>query len=129
MAGPGFDADYSVMNTAKAKLEDAKSSLAPHLDNFQENANLDDAIPSISGQATPLVPNGPLGPDIDKLETLIAQNIKGVYQDAVDSVEALLVESTKSLERLDTGISESLAEYRDRDEGGASELPDIDSPR
>lgn len=129
MAGPGFDADYDVMNTARSKLVDAKDSLDPHVDSFREDASLDAAIPSLSGQSMTAPPTGQFGPDIDKLETLITQSLKGPYQDAVDSTESFLKEAYKNLEKLEAGIRESIQEYRERDADNESALPKIEPPR
>lgn len=129
MAGPGFDADYSVMNTAVSKIEDSKNILTPHAENFPEEASLEDALPSTSDQSIKVPPTGLLGPDIDKLETLIAQSLRGPYQDAVDSAESLLKETGKNLEKLKSGILESIQEYRERDADNESALPDIDPSR
>lgn len=128
MTGPGFHGDYDVMKTARKMVEEAKDSLGTHA-SFRENAALDSAIPSVSGDKVPIAIPGSMGPDIDQMETLIAQSVRGAYALAVDAVDGFLKETTKQLDELSRDISESIQEYRRRDEEAESGLPSTDYPR
>ncbi|GAA4884770.1 hypothetical protein [Saccharopolyspora cebuensis] len=129
MAGPGFHGDYSVMKIAGMKIGDARDSLSGPLANFRDRASLDGAIPSVSGDKFPIPAAGLMGPDIDQMETLLAQSVRVYYQVAVDAVDGFLGEASKQLDVLSQDVFESIREYRRRDEEGESGLPNMDHPR
>ncbi|MBB5159071.1 hypothetical protein [Saccharopolyspora phatthalungensis] len=70
-----------------------------------------------------------MGPDIDQLETMIAQTVRVAYKATVDAVDGFLKETHRQLDQLSRDVSDSIQEYRMRDEQAASGMQDVDHPR
>ncbi|MCI2419499.1 hypothetical protein MOQ72_18815 [Saccharopolyspora sp. K220] len=129
MTEPGFYGDYGTMKIAGNKIADARDSLGAHLSDFRDRAALDSAIPSLSGDKILVPTPGLMGPDIDQIETVIAQAVRVAYKATVDAVDGFLEETHRQLDQLSRDMSDSIREYRMRDEQAASGMPNVDHPR
>lgn len=129
MTDQGFYGDYGSMRASEAEITEARNALGSHLSDFRHRASLDSAIPSISGDKIPVSSGGPMGPNLDELETMMAQVVREAYGNAVDAVDEFLKETHKQLDDLSHDIADSIAEYERRDAESASDLPNVQPPR
>lgn len=129
MTGPGMYGDFGAMRSAEGCIRRAAESLDSNLQSFHADAQLDSAIPSLSGDKIAVPGSSPFGPDIDAIETLIAQSVQAAYKPTVDAVDEFLKITKRQLDSLSGGISDSILEYQRRDAEAATHLPDVDPPR
>ncbi|MEV4729033.1 hypothetical protein [Saccharopolyspora sp. NPDC049426] len=129
MTDPGMYGDYGSMKSAEGCIREAAESLGKNLQDFHTRAQLDSAIPSLSGNKIPITTTAPFGPNIDEIETLMAQSVQAAYKPTVDAVDEFLKETRKQVDNLAIGISESIAEYQRRDNEAASGMPNVHPPR
>lgn len=129
MTNPGIYGDYGSMRASEAEISEAREALGSHISGFQHSASLDKAIPSISGDRIPISTPGLAGPNLDEVETIMAQFVRNTYKTTVDAVDEFLKEAHKQLDELSRDIADSIAEYERRDAEAASGLPNVQHPR
>lgn len=94
MTTPGFSQDYEIMARASREVRCVADRIQSEQSRFPTEASLDYAIPTPSEGVVGVLPVSLLGPDLDRLSTLIAGTITGTYRQSVDAIAEFLAQAS-----------------------------------